>query len=266
MHSKKRRKVIYGALTPAALVFLIIAVALFVYRPLYSIDETNLPQFVASPIIQPEHLGSISKFRSGFGENVTSGDETCSNMQQHLLPPSNAGFFDANALPAKTIDAAKNIPVFIPVDGKILSINPASNGQGSVIRFRANDQKAYIFSLIQVYPLDDLKIGDTLNAGDRIGSKTPQQSVIISVEAQTIFSGRVLVPFTSLLTESAFTENFANRAEGGRSVYVITRKTRAQEKLTCDGNKFVYPNYGNVSSGLNERTKKDIVQLAGIVK
>ncbi len=263
--SKARRRVLtYIGVSLTGLV-VAGASALAYFRPVLSVDETNLPRFVTHDILDPTAIGSVSRFRSGYGHSYTSGDETCRSMKQYFMPPTESGFFDGNATPPSDIDPATNVPVYSPVAGTITKVQSEQSNLGKQITIRSSEHQAYTFKLFHIFPLSEVSAGQKVAPGERIGSKLPSQVVDVAVEVATIKNGSVLVPYTSLLGENLFISNYAGRGGGSPQNFTISRQTRDADPFTCSGESFVYPNYGNVESGAKQRESKNFVTLGKVL-
>jgi hypothetical protein len=265
MH-KPTKKIITTSLAGAcALVIASAGVGYTYFRPVLSVDETSLPRFVTHDVLSPQNIGAISRFRSGAGDSFTMGEETCRSMKQYFNPPSGTGFFDKNATPPSEIDHQTNIAVFSPIGGVITKIEDEQNALGKQFTIRSSANPAYSFRLFHVYPLNEVVEGKKVVSGERIGSKLPSQVIDVAVEVSTLRQGRVLVPYTSLLTEDLFATNYASRGAGSPSDLVISKTTRDAEPLTCNGEDFVFPKYGNVESGVKQRETEDYATLGKVL-
>jgi hypothetical protein len=230
--------------------------------PVFSVDESNLPRFITHNILSPRDFASVSRFRSGSGTSVTSGGETCRNMSQIFTPPSQAGLLDTNIAPPATIPEEQATPVYSPLDGKIVALNSSSSGYGKLVIIQSREKRAYQLTIDGVYPEGNLKVGEILRAGQKIGGKLKAQSIRVEVMVTSLTEGNLLVPYTSLLTPELFSREFISRGAGDTSDFIITKQERDSKPLTCnpDGS-FIMPNFGNVESGLRTRIQEDFVTL-----
>lgn len=263
--SLKKRRVL--TLVGVSLTGLVVAAAgAFAYvRPVYSVDEAHLPRFVTHDILDPAAIGSVSRFRSGYGHSFTSEDETCRSMKQYFMPPTESGFFDGNATPPNDIDPATNVAVYSPVAGTITKIQSEQSNLGKQITIKSSEHRAYSFRLFHIFPLKEVSVGQKVTSGQRIGSKLPSQVVDVAVEVATIKDGTVLIPYTSLLSEELFISNYAGRGGGSPQNFTVSRQTRDADPFTCSGESFVYPSYGNVESGAKQRESKNFVELGKVL-
>lgn len=266
MRSKKRTKILLTVGTPILGAALAAGGFLILYhKPQLSVDETNLPRFVSHDVLERTQIGAVSRFRSGAGESYTSGGETCRNMSHLITPPSGSGFFDQNAVPPSDLNPEDGVAVFSPVDGVIKQVEGAANKLGSDILIQSNQRREYSFTIFHVYPLRGMAKNTTVSAGQRIGTKLKAQTIAVDAGVRTLWNGRQLIPYTSVLSDDLFSENYASRGGGDRTNFTIARETRDADPLTCNGNVFIYENFGNVESGLRLRHTKDFVQLGNVL-
>src|SRR3990172_3261597 len=105
-------------------VFIVAAIAVvFVLRP--STGTDSLPQFIEADFIDLDKIYSISKFRSGSGHDFSGNGEKCRSMKHYFNTQDTREKMDAfsqnNGIPPAP-DGNGDIPIYSPVDGKIVSV------------------------------------------------------------------------------------------------------------------------------------------------
>src|SRR3989338_5428143 len=88
-------------------------------------DSGSAPQFIQADFIDLDKIAYISKFRSGSGHDFSGNGEKCRSMKHYFNTQDTREKMDAfsqnNGIPPAP-DGNGDIPIYSPVDGKIVSV------------------------------------------------------------------------------------------------------------------------------------------------
>ncbi len=197
----------------------------------YDLDG-ELPRFVSHEVTQLEKISHISKFRSGAGHDFSDETETCRSMKHYYAPfPEYAG---------------NDIEIYSPVDGNIVELwkggrwgDEANDHQ---IHIEPSSHPAFAVRIFHI-SIDDLKIGDRVEAGQLLGTAymiSPDNQTAndfdIAVHVDTR-EGRRYVPYFSVMTDQVF-QAYVDRGAISRDQFIITKEYRDANPLECDGEWF----------------------------
>ena len=159
-------------------------------QPVSSFDPENPPAFVTANFVDPTKIFLVSKFRSGIGHDFSGGSgETCRSMKHYLATMDDkapdykiegGGKKEAMPIPVKGVD----VPIYSPADGTYDLIP----GDGIPINREVDvTPTAYAtvrIRLMHVAPLDSMKPGQKVKAGQQIGLVLRNQSFDAAIETQ----------------------------------------------------------------------------------
>ncbi len=193
-------------------------------------DET--PRFVTHEFTQLYKIEQISKFRSGAGHDFSDDSESCRSMKHYYAPYP------------EYID--NDIEVYSPVDGAIVELwgeNPETGVTDYQVHIKSEEYPAFTIRLFHII-LDDLKVGDKVEAGQHLGyafmSRLPDDQVAhdfdIAVHVRTQ-NGRRYVSYFEILTDEVF-QAYIDRGATSRAQFTITKEERDDHPLSCDGEWF----------------------------
>jgi len=189
----------------------------------YNVDSNGIPLFVASDYIELESMGRISRFRSGAGHDYSDDFESCRSMK-HYFEPNVANWSD--------------VPVFSPVEGTVYNLTEEWAGTQTWIQ--SSNYPAFFFILFHVDLTNSLVLGDSVAAGEQIGTHIGDQTtsdIAVGVNTPT---GWKLISFFDVMTEALFAD-YTNRGVMARSDLIISEAERDADPLVCDGETFADP-------------------------
>lgn len=193
----------------------------------YDVDSNGIPRFVESDYIELAKMEQISRFRSGAGHDYSDDFESCRSMK-HYFQPSN------------TVDWAA-IQIRSPVAGTVAQMNPESMpGSGMQIRIKSGDFPAFYFILFHVQTNGVVSAGDSVDAGQSLGTHIGAQStsdIAVGVNTPT---GWKLVSYFDVMTNALFA-TYQARGIHARTEAIISKAARDSDPLTCEGETFAGP-------------------------
>lgn len=206
-------------------------------------------QFVQHDFVDIAKIGSISKFRSGIGHDFSNGGETCRSMKHYYTPAftsadmqqlSNQPKKQGKQLPpAPTPDTA--VAIYAPVDGRIADIKSEHFPVGEQIFITPDKAKGYSIRLFHVYPVDGIKKGSHVTAGQHIGNISRLSETDISVQAGQI-NGRYISYF-DVMPDSIFA-SYKELGIKDRSELIFSKEYRDANPFTCNGEQFTQQREG----------------------
>lgn len=229
---------------------LLIAGVLFVFLKHEGVKEGSAPpQFIQADFIDLDKTVAISKFRSGSGHDFASGGETCRSMK-HYFNVQNTAEGERlrtlnNGLPPGP-DGKNDIKIYSPVDGKITSIR-SDQTIGEQIYIEPKNAPNYTIRLFHIYKLEDVKVGQTVKAGEQIGNIGQYQNTDIAIESGQGFKPN-FISYFNVMPDSIFAEYLA-RGVKDRSELIITKEYRDANPLQCKGEQFAVNYDSDQSSG-----------------
>ncbi|MEK7595329.1 MAG: hypothetical protein AAB443_01905 [Patescibacteria group bacterium] len=218
------------------------------------IDLNNPPKFIQADFIDLDKIYSISKFRSGSGHDFSGNGETCRSMKHYFNTQDTQEKFDSwdgGTPPPPTL--GKEIDIFSPVDGEIISVENNQNPIGSQVYIVPNNAQQFKIRLFHIYLLPQLKQGSQVKAGQKIGVISTYQNTDIAISAG--FLNRTFISYFQVMPDSIFAK-YQTRGVGSRNEFIITKEERNSNPLTCKGEQFV----GRQN---NPERDEDFVRLSG---
>jgi hypothetical protein len=204
----------------------------------YDLNSNGIPRFVQSDYIELGKIERISRFRSGVGHDYSDDFESCRSMK-HYFQPSN------------TVNWA-SIQIRSPVAGTVSRLDQESlAGSGTQMRIKSRDFPAFCFILFHVRTNGLVSAGDSVSAGQMLGTHIGAQSTSdIAVGVSTPTGWRLLSYFDAM-TDSVFA-TYQARGINSRTDAIISKEARDADPLTCNGGKFASP--GNLPNWVRLRS------------
>jgi hypothetical protein len=203
----------------------------------YDLNANGIPRFVQSDYIELGKIERISRFRSGVGHDYSDGFESCRCMK-HYFQPSN------------TVNWA-SIQIRSPVAGTVSRLDQENlAGSGTQIRIKSRDFPAFCFILFHVRTNGLVLVGDSVSAGQLLGTHIGTQStsdIAVGVNTPT---GWRLVSYFEVMTDSVFA-TYQARGINSRTDAIISEELRDTDPLTCNGGRFASP--GNLPNRVTLR-------------
>lgn len=191
-------------------------------EPTYDILSQGIPQFVGQQFIPLTNINRISRFRSSEGHSYNNGDtipgESCRSLKHYF---AFLGFAPATQ------------SLFSPVDGTIRTVENDGTGTGLGLTIVPTAQPAFWIILFHLAPSIPLAVGNTVSAGQRLGTVQVGVESDIAVSVQTP-QGQRLVSWFQVITESLFQE-YRSRGVATRDDLIISQAARDAHPLNCDG-------------------------------
>lgn len=187
----------------------------------YDLDKNPIPRFARVNFIDVGRIARISRFRSAAGEDYSDDLEHCRSMLHYFEPRGDLDW--------------QNLDVFSPVTGEIAGIVPDRPELEMIIR--AQEYPDFEFHLFNLSPLESLRPGTAVRAGERVGSYMERQTpTAIAVSVNTT-RGRRLISWFDVIADSLWHTygecGIANAAE-----FIISKEARDADPLTCSNGLF----------------------------
>jgi len=203
----------------------------------YGVGSNGLPRFVGSDYIEPAKIERISRFRSGVGHDYSDDFESCRSLK-HYFQPSN-------------IVSWASIQIRSPVAGTVIRLEPEIlAGGGTQVRIKSRDFPAFYFILFHVRTNGQVSVGDTVSAGQLLGTHIGSRSTSDIAVGVTTPKGWKLVSYFDVMTDSLFA-TYRARGIDSRTNAIISKEARDADPLTCNGGRFATP--GNLPNWVTLR-------------
>lgn len=190
---------------------------------IWDIDRDGIPQFVAVDYIEPAPIGRISKFRSSVGHDYSDAFEDCRSMKHYFEPKPEVDW--------------STIKVFAPVAGTITRVEPEAVG-GTKVEIVADAYPAFRFSIFHVSLSPARQVNDHVTEGEQLGTHVGTQTMSdISVIVNDPTRQGRMISYFETMTDELFASYTARGVEN-RAALVISKPTRDQSPLTCNGDTF----------------------------
>lgn len=207
-----------------------------------NVDYNNLPRFIDDDFIDLTKIQSISKYRSGSGHDYSYGSgETCRSLKHYYNTKQTSASNDyknshQGLPPGFTKEEA--IPIYSPVDGKLVSINSEQVPIGEQLDIRVTQYPKLLVRLFHIYKLPDIREGQTVTAGQPLGYIGQYQNTDIAVFVRRGFTKTDYFSYFDLMTDQLFA-NYQARGVKDRDSLIISRAERDSNPLDCDGERFL---------------------------
>lgn len=161
--------------------------------------------------IELSRITRISRFRSAVGHDYSDDYESCRSMKHYFVPGS---------YPVK---------IFSPVAGKIGYLT--QEWAGTQVGIQAGSR---MFIIFHVNVSASLKVGDSVTAGQQIGTHVGSQTW----SDIAVREGGRLLSYFDVMTDAVF-QRYRNRGVGSKSDLIISKAARDADPLTCSGDAFL---------------------------
>jgi len=203
--------------------------------PTYDLSR-GVPRFVSQRHISVSNFRQISRFRSSAGHSYTDAVESCRSMKHYYSPKAGV--------------SAATMQIFAPVDGTVLALDPESSGFGLQLAIRPTAQPAFRVAIFHLTPGMTLRVGDTINAGQLLGTHhgtNTDADIAVSVNST---EGYRLVSWFEVINDGVFDE-FRAAGIGSREDMIISRAARDADPLSC--NEGTFTTLGTIPSWVSLR-------------
>jgi hypothetical protein len=188
----------------------------------YDVDAWGIPKFVRVNYIELDRITRISKFRSSIGHDYSDNFEHCRSMKHYFLP------YDATDW--------STIRLFSPVNGTVARF--FEEWAGTQVWIQSQEYPDFEFRIFHIHLKDSLKVGQSLSAGQLLGTHIGNQTMSDIAVYIVMPTGRKLISYFDVMTDSLF-QAYQARGLGSRSDAIITKEARDADPLTCEGETFV---------------------------
>ncbi len=264
-----RRHKIFGG----SVLILLVLVSLLVGKQMMraGVDTSNPPKFIQADFVDLSKIYSVSKFRSLAGHDFSGGGEACRSMKHYFAPQLDKAaqtyMMEHNFTPPKP-DGKTDIPIYSPVDGKVVKIASENNATGNQIYIVPDNAKDYTIRLFHIWPRAGLKAGllfgiggSHVKAGEQIGVIGAYQETDIAIQAKDKIKGSTYVSYFDVMPDKLF-DSYIARGVVARDDLIISKEKRDANAVTCQsrsqGERF------NKPPGFDENA--DYVRLSGYIK
>jgi hypothetical protein len=183
--------------------------------------ELEIPQFVDVNYIPLDSIWRISKFRSGVGHDYSDSFESCRSMKHYFQPKGDVDW--------------SSIEVFSPVSGIVHETH--DEWAGTQVQIQSEECPSLVFVIFHVDLAHELSVGDSLEAGQQLGTHIGAQTVSDIAVFQHDGMPVRLVSYFDLLTDDVFAE-YQARGMTSRDDAIISKAARDADPLTCLGEEF----------------------------
>jgi hypothetical protein len=193
----------------------------------FDVSARGIPRFVECDYIELAKVERISRFRSGVGHDYSDRFESGRSMK-HYFQPSNS------------VDWA-SVQIRSPVAGTVSRLDWESlAGSGTQIRIKSKEFPAFYFILFHVRTNRTVSVGDTISAGQVLGTHIGDQSTSDIAVGMNTPAGWRLVSYFDVMTDSLF-RSYQARGLKSRGDAIISKEARDADPLTCVGGRFTGP-------------------------
>ncbi len=202
------------------------------------INLSHLPEIVHHNFIELDKIFKISKFRSGYGHDFSSGfNETgvCRSMKYYFMIKGIDDAFWSRYHEGKV--SKGDWPVvryFAPVSGTIVDIRSAENmfrDREYQFILKSDKWPNILFGFFHVVLQKNISLGSKVYGGEFLGVISPGNDGEIAVTVNPN-SDNQLVSFFELVDDSVFSE-YRKRGVGSREEFIISARERNQNPLIC---------------------------------
>ena len=187
----------------------------------YDVDANGIPRFVGVDYIALDHIHEISKFRSGIGHDYSDDFESCRSMKHYFRPKASVDW--------------STVQIFSPIDGTVIDTD--DGWAGTQVRIQSEEYPAFFFILFHVNLTNALDVGETVAAGQQLGTHIGAQTMSDIAGGVNTPGGWKLISYFSVMTDILF-GNYQARGINSRNDAIISKEARDADPLTCDGEDF----------------------------
>ena len=183
-----------------------------------------IPRFIGVDYIELGSISSISKFRSGIGHDYSDDFESCRTMKHYYRPKTGVDW--------------TQIKIFAPVDGTIATVYP--KWAGTRLGISPTGYSDFHIDLFHVYLLHSLNVGDTITAGQQLGTHIGTQTWSDIAIWFSDTGGWRLVSYFDVMEDVVFS-SYQARGIQSRTEMIISKEERDADPLECAGETYLTP-------------------------
>ncbi len=188
----------------------------------YDVTTKGLPLLIEANYIDLEPIDWVSLFRSSSGHDFIDDFEVCRSMKHYFNPIS-------------TVEWSE-IEIYSPINGTIVGWTNDGD-KGTAITIESSAFPGVAVTAFHVSLTSPPAIGDTVAAGDRLGTHYGSESNSDIAVGIVKPDGYMLVSYFDVMTDDVFWD-YEARGASSRSDFVITAAERDADPLTCEGEEF----------------------------
>jgi len=188
----------------------------------YDVTTKGLPLLIEANYIDLESIDWVSLFRSSSGHDFIDDFEVCRSMKHYFNPIA-------------TVEWSE-IEVYSPINGTIVGWTNDGD-KGTAITIESSAFPGVAVTAFHVSLTSPPAIGDTVAAGDRLGTHYGSESNSDIAVGIVKPDGYMLVSYFDVMTDDVF-RDYEARGASSRSDFVITAAERDADPLTCEGEEF----------------------------
>ncbi len=181
-------------------------------------------RFARSDFIELNKIERISKFRSGIGHDYRDDAESCRSMKHYYQPKSGTDW--------------STVKIFSPVAGTI--VRTFDEWAGTQVQIQPLSARSYTVILFHVALGAPLSAGDTVTAGQQIGTHIGSQTMSDIAVFHSLGGKRYALSYFEIMDDSIFL-TYASRGVTARSDLIISKTERDNDPLHCSGDTFGTP-------------------------
>lgn len=197
---------------------------------IWDIEKNGIPKFVKTNHIELAKIYRISKFRSSVEHDYSDAFEDCRSMKHYFEPKIELDW--------------TTIKIFSPVTGIITRVE--EEWAGTKIEIESDDYPAFRFVIFHINTPVERHVYEKVVEGEQLGNHYTSETmsdiaVIVNDPAK---QGR-MISYLDVITDAVFNE-YSNRGVNTRDDLIISKTTRDENPLSCDGETFI--NTGSIEN------------------
>ena len=203
------------------------------------VEADNPPKFIQADFVELDNVYSISKFRSGVWHDYSvHSDETCRSMKHYFSSMNsekpNYKMGSKNTEWPMPIEG-EDVTIFSPVDGKIFKVDYNKKvAMGYDIFIIPDSQPKILIRLMHVAPIEGIKGGVKVIAGQKVGLVHANQSFDIAID-QIAITKTSYISYFAAMQDSVFAK-YQARGIKSRNDLIISKEYRDVHPLECQKN------------------------------
>jgi len=189
----------------------------------------SIPRFVTVDYIDLSKISRITKFRSGEGHDYSDDFEKNRSMKHYFMPKEDVDW--------------STVQITAPISGKIIRID--EEWAGTKVEILSTEHPSVSFAIFHIKLLKLLKVGDTVKAGQILGTHVGKQTYSDIAVTMNTTKGRRLISYFEVMTDSLFS-HYQKRGLKSREHAIISKEARDWDPLTSGGGQFT--NRGTINN------------------
>lgn len=202
-------------ITLTAIILAASAGAIILYQTNQEANTSQAPpQFCTSDFVNLDKIDKISVFRSFQGHDYSDSYEHNLSMKHYFTPYA-------------TIES---VEIYSPVNGKISKVFQEQNGVGYQVQIQVADYSSYTVCIFHLNVTEGLAEGNSVVAGQQIGTASATQGTDIAIRKTILFSER-LYSYFDVITDDVF-EHYQARGLTERTEFIRSAEVAKEMQQT----------------------------------